>query len=134
MELTKQEGKLRKCEKSTAETFGSLALALFATSFSVGERLHTITLIVAGSLFALSWLYLVLPRVWGKSWFLKQVVEKRTIVLLKYFGWFLVLATFGIILVQSEIVWLKVLGILFALVALCVLFFGMLRTGKKARS
>lgn len=121
-------------EKSTAATFGSLSLAIFATSLIVDERWHTIALIVGGSFFALCGLYLILPFSCKQSWFFKRVVETQTMTLLKYFGWFLVLAALGTNLVQSDIGWLKVLGILFALVAFFVLLFGLSRKGEKART
>lgn len=122
--------KITEQEKSTAEKFASPSIAMFATSLIVYERWYSIALVVCGSLFALFSLYLLLPCDWKKSWFLKQVGETQTTVLLKYFGWFLVLAALGTNLIQTRITWLWIFGIIFAVLAYFVLFYGTLKGGK----
>ena len=131
-ELTDQE---RKCEKSTAESYGGLSLGLFATALLPDALWQILSLVTLGALFALSGLYLILPCGWKRKGFPKGVAlwlaKEKQVKYVKGVAWFIVLAVFGINLIQTRINWLVILGVICACLGYAILLFGIWKGSQK---
>ena len=128
MELTEQE--IKQYKNSLAENFGSLSLGIFAVSLIGSVQWATIVLIIFGVLFALCGIYIIVPRNLKQEWFLRNVATKKNMAIFRRIGWFIVLAMFGYSLTQTGITWLKILGIIFAILAYVNFYIGIWRIRK----
>ncbi len=124
-----EQGKEQK--KSTAALLGRLSIGIFTVSLLGDTQWLTITLIIFGVILALSGIYLRVPCNLKQEWFLCKVADERTMSNLEAFSWLCILALFGIKLIQTGMMWLKIIGILFAIFAYIVLVVSIWRTGKK---
>jgi hypothetical protein len=121
---------IRQSKYSAAESLGSLSLGTFIISLIGSVQWATIALIIFGAIFALGGIYLIIPCNLKQEWFLRKVATKKTMVIFKYLGWLLILARFGYDLMRTDIIWLKIIGILFAISAYVVLYTGIWRARK----
>lgn len=113
---------VRQYRNSAAENFGSLSLGIFAVSLISRLQWATITLIIFGVIIALCGIYLIFRRDLKQKWFLNNVATPRNMAVFKRVGWLIVLAMFGVSLTQTDILWLKITGILFAFLAYIIFF------------
>ena len=127
MELKEQE---REYRNSTAEAFGSLSLGIFAASLIGSVQWATIVLIIFGVVFALCGIYIIFPRNLKQEWFLRNVATKRNMAIFKRVGWLIVLAMFGYSLTQTGIIWLFIIGILFAIFSYALFYISIWRLSK----
>ncbi len=61
---------------------------------------------------------------------LRNVATKKNIAIFKRIGWFIVLVTFGYSLTQTGIIWLFIIGIIFAILAYVMFYISIWRVGK----
>ena len=118
----KPEEKIKQYRNSVAESFGSLSLGIFAVSLVGSAQWSSIVLIIFGMMFALCGLYIIFPRDLKQEWLLENVAAPRHMAIYKRIGWLIVLAMFGYSLTQTGIIWLRVIGILFAILAYVVFY------------
>ena len=124
----------RQYRNSVAETFGSLSLGIFAVSLIGSVQWATIVLVLFGVLSALCGIYIVFAHDFGQGWFLRNVATAKNMAVFKRVGWLIVLAMFGYSLTQTGIIWLQVIGILFAFLAYVVFYISVRRlTDKRSR-
>jgi hypothetical protein len=119
--------RVEACRNSTAESFASLCIGLWTVSLvtylSSGISGGTYFLIILGAMCALLGIYLVLP------WHLKQksaleVLDKYKITrFAKPLIWLIVIAIFGVRLVQTQISWLISIGLITVVIAWVVFVF-----------
>lgn len=136
VELTEQE---RKCEKSVAEAFGSLSLGLWSVALigylTSGVTWATYFLVVVGAIFTVFGIYFILP--WEWDWKQKQCLKSLeahpVMKVTKSLGWFIVLAIFGVGLIQSKVGWLIVIGLIAAITSYAIFLVGLSGIGKDIR-
>jgi len=119
--------RIEQYKNSVSENFGSLSLGIFAVSLIGSVPWATIVLIIFGVIFALCGISMKIPLDLKQEWFLRKVATPERMAIFKSLGWFIVLIMFGYSLIQTSIVWLIVIGILFAISAYVVLFISILR-------
>lgn len=128
------EEKMKQYKNSVAENFGNLSLGLFAVSLIGSVQWATIVLIIFGVISALCGIYVIFPRDLKHEWFLRNVATPKNMAIFKRVGWLIVLVMFGVSLTQTGMIWLRVIGILFAISAYVVFYISIWRlTDKKAR-
>ena len=127
--MKKEEG-IKQYKNSVAENFGSLSLGIFAASLIGSVQWATIVLIIFGVAFAICGIYIMFPRNLKQEWFLTKVANKKNMAMFKRLGWFIVLVMFGYSLTQTGIIWLFIIGILFAILAYVMLYISIWRVGK----
>ncbi|OGO06612.1 MAG: hypothetical protein A2Z76_01750 [Chloroflexi bacterium RBG_13_56_8b] len=123
------EEQVKQYKNSTVEAFGSLSLGLWTVALvgylTSGISWETYILIVLGGLSALFSIYLVLPWdcVYRKQKVVLKCFEKKQILkIAKSLGWLIVLAVFGVRLVQTKVDWLIIAGLIFAIFAYVVFY------------
>ncbi|MBA7674707.1 hypothetical protein ES703_82928 [subsurface metagenome] len=121
------EEKTKQYRNSVAESFGSLSLGIFAVSLVSSAQWSSIVLIIFGIMFALCGIYIIFPRDLKQEWLLENAAAPRHMAIYKRIGWLIVLAMFGYSLTQTGITWLRVIGILFAILAYVVFYISLLR-------
>lgn len=129
------EEKMEQYKNSVAENFGSLSLGIFAVSLIGSVQWATIVLIIFGVIFALCGISMKVPLDLKQEWFLRKVATPERMAIFKRLGWLIVLTMFGYSLImQTGIIWLKVIGILFAISAYVVFYVSLWRLrDKKSR-
>ena len=124
------EEQIKQYQNSTVESFGSLSLGIFAVAIIGSVQWATIVLIIFGVVFASCGIYIIFPRNFKQEWFLRNVATKRNMAIFKRVVWLIVLAMFDYSLTQTGIIWLFIIGILFAIFAYVVLYIGIWRASK----
>lgn len=125
------EVKMKQYKNSVAESFGNLSLGIFAVSLIGSVQWATIALIIFGVIFALCGIYIILPHDLKQEWFLRNVAKPKNMAIFKRVGWLIVLVMFGYSLTQTGIIWLQVIGILFAISAYVVFYISIWRLRDK---
>ena len=119
--------RIERCKTSTAESFASLSIGLWTVSLigylSSGISCTTYLLIVVGAIFALLSLYLVLPWNWKQKSALEFLEKYKITRFAKPLIWLIVLAVFGVALVQTKIIWLRPIGLITTIIAWVVFVF-----------
>jgi hypothetical protein len=110
------EEQVRQYKKSTAASFASLSLALWAVALigysNQGISWATYVLVIVGVITALFSIYCVLPWDWKQNQTLRYLDEKHVMDAAKAVGWFAVLAAFATGLILTKVYWLIIIGIL----------------------
>ncbi|MCJ7425998.1 MAG: hypothetical protein MUO17_02510 [Dehalococcoidales bacterium] len=128
-QLFEQKDERKQYKNSTVEAFGSLSLGLWTVALvgylTSGISWETYILIALGGLSALFSIYLVLP--WDcvyrkQKTVLKYLETKQIIKFAKSLGWLIVLAVFGVRLIQTKVDWLIIAGLIFAIFAYVVFY------------
>jgi len=131
MEWTKEEKALRN---STAESFASLSIGLWTISLigylKAGFSWETYFLLVVGCITIFLGLYLILPWNWRQKSVLIHLETKRWLKLIKLAIWLIALAVFALRLIQTDVAWLYVLGIIISIIAFFIYFRGLFRLNK----
>ncbi len=134
MALTEQ-GKEHK--NSTAESFASLSIGLWTVSLigysTSGISWGTYFLVILGAISALLSIYLIVPKIPGKESVLECLETNKIIRFIKPFIWLIVLAVFGVRLVQTKVIWLIFTGLITIVMALIVFYVSLWKTGKDYR-
>jgi hypothetical protein len=125
------EEKIKQYKNSVAESFGNLSLGIFAVSLIGSVQWATIVLIIFGVIFVLCGTYIILPHDLKQEWFLRNVATPKNMAKFKRLGWLIVLVMFGYSLMQTGIIWLQVIGILFAISAYVVFYISIWRLTDK---
>jgi len=125
------EEEIKQYKNSVAESFGSLSLGVFAASLIGSVQWATIVLIIFGVLFALCGIYIIFTRNLKQEWFLRNVATKRNMAIFKRVGWLIVLVMFSYSLTQTGIIWLLIIGIIFAILAYVIFYISIWRIGGK---
>lgn len=121
------EEKIKQYRNSVAESFGSLSLGILGVSLVGSVQWSSIVLIIFGMMFALCGIYIIFPRDLKQEWLLENAAAPRHMAIYKRIGWLIVLAMFGYSLMQTGVIWLRVIGILFAILAYAVFYISLLR-------
>lgn len=128
------EEKIKQYKNSVAENFGSLSLGIFAVSLIGSVQWATIVLIILAVIFALCAIYIRVPHDLKQKWFLRKVATPENMSIFKRVGWLIVIVMFGYGLMQTDTIWLRVIGILFAISAYVVFYISIYRLrDKKSR-
>lgn len=96
MELTDQERKLRKCEKSAAKAYGSLFVGLVGFALLVDVLWQFLFLIIVAVVSALFSIYFILPCGWKRKRFLKKVATELAEVQTEHVVWLIGFGALGI--------------------------------------
>ncbi len=124
MEIKEQ---IKRSKASTAESFASLSIGLLTVSLigylSSGISCGFYFLIVVGAISALFSFYLVLPWNWKQKSALEFLEKYKITRLAKPLIWLIVLAVFGVVLVQTKITWLISIGLITTVIAWVVFVF-----------
>jgi cation transport ATPase len=134
----KMDTEEKKYIKSTAGSFASLSLALWAVALigysNQGISWATYVLVIVGVITALFSIYIVLPLDWKQSQTLRYLEKKYAMDAAKAVGWFAVLAAFAASLILTKVLWLMIIGIIlgiFAYVILLISVFTLCKDEKK---
>lgn len=116
------EEKTKEYTNSVAENFGSLSLGIFAVSLIGGVQWATIVLTILGAIFALCAIYIRVPHDLKQKWFLRKVAKPENMAIFRQVGWLIVIVMFGYALTQTDIVQLRLIGLLFAISAYVIFY------------
>lgn len=131
------EEQIKQHKYSTAESFASLSIGLWAVSLigylTLGITWATYFLAIVGAISALLSIYLILP--WnGKQKSVLGFLETNKIIgIIKLLVWLIVLAVFGVSLIQTKVIWLIVAGLITIIIAFIVFYVGIWRMSKNNR-
>ena len=132
MELTKQE---REFKNLTAGSFASLSIGLWAVSLigylTLGITWATYFLAIVGAISALLSIYLILPWNGRQKSVLGFLKTNKIIGIVKLLVWLIVLAVFGVSLIQTKVIWLIVAGLIIVIIAFIVFCVGTSKAGGK---
>ena len=106
----------RQCRNKTAKSLGRLSIGIFTVSLLGDTQWLTIILIIFGVILALSWIYLIVPLNLNQEQFLRIVTTKQDVDFMGFIediGWLILLALFGLKLIQKDVIWLRIIGIIF---------------------
>jgi len=117
-------------KKLVAKNFASLAVGIFSVALISLDQWATIMLIIFGSIFALSGFYLRIPLNFKQEWFLKNIARDKDLAIFESIGWLAILGRLGYDLTQKDIAWLKILGILCAILAFFIFYISLCKSGK----
>jgi len=128
-----KEEQIRQRKNSITESFASLSIGLWTVSLigylTSAISWATYSLAIVGTISALLSIYLILPCNW--TWRQKSVLEflenNKIIRIIKLFVWFIIIAIFGVSLIQTEVIWLIVTGLITIIIAPIVFSVGLLR-------
>ena len=119
---------------ATAESFATLTIGFWAVSLisylSSGISGRIYFLAVAGVMSALFVLYLILPTQWGQESLSQRITRRGYLKIVKSLGWLIVGLVFGAALVQSEISWMMVAGLITMIIAFIGFYVAIWRWGK----
>jgi hypothetical protein len=103
-------------KNSVIESFATLTLGLWSVCLigylHSGIDWTVILLIVVGSLSALFAMYIILPDKIGQGVVLAYFKKNNLLKIAKSLGWLIVVLLFGVALVQSEVLWLIIVGLI----------------------
>jgi len=122
---------VRRYKNSVAESFASLSFGLWAVSIigyiSSGVYLAMYVLVIAGAISALFSIYLsvylVLPWDWKQQLVLRFLETKKVMNATKLVIWLIILATFAVGIMQTEVVLLMFIGLIIVAIAFIVFFY-----------
>ncbi|MFC1955538.1 hypothetical protein ACFLWZ_03255 [Chloroflexota bacterium] len=127
------EKELRELGKSTAESFASLSIGLWTVSLigylTSGISWATYFLGIIGIISALLGTYLILPWNWRQKLVL-EFLENKKRRMAKLLIWLIVIATFGVGLIQTKVIWLIFTGLITMTIAVVVFYVGLFRMNK----
>lgn len=123
-EQNKKQKEGRKLEKSTAESFASLSIGLWTVSLigylSSGISWETYPLAIGGLISTLFSGYLIVHCDWKQRPVLEFLETKQIIKSAKSLGWCIVLLVFATRLLHTEVGWLKVTGLIVAIIPVII--------------
>lgn len=128
------EEQIRQYKNSTAGSFASLSLGLWAVALvgysGSGISWATYFLVVVGAISALFGVYLILPWDWKQNQTLRYLETKRVMKVAEALGWLIVLAVFAVGLIQTRVYLLIFTGIIIGITAYVVFLISISRIGK----
>jgi len=131
------EEQIKQHKYSTAESFASLSIGLWAVSLigylTSGIPWATYFLAIVGAISALLSIYLILPWNGRQKSVLGFLKTNKIIGIVKLLVWLIVLAVFGVSLIQTKVIWLIVAGLITIIIAFIVFYVGIWRMNKNNR-
>ena len=131
------EEQIKQHKYSTAESFASLSIGLWAVSLigylTSGISWATYFLAIVGAISVLLSIYLI-PSWNRRQKSVLEFLERNKIMrIVKLLVWLIVLAVFGVSLIQTKVIWLIVAGLITIIIAFIVFYVGIWRMNKNNR-
>ena len=121
---------------SIAKSLATLAIGLCSVSLisylASGVFWPVYILLAVGAISMLFGLYLILPLRWRQQSVLEFLDKHAVTTIVESLGWLVVLAVFGVALVQSGVGWMIVAGMVIMIAAFIAFYVAMYRIGKKS--